>query len=97
MLTAEEIIKTNADVLEIRSVLVRYEKGGTLDREKVEQIIQKHNCSDACVALMNSPLNSGGVPFEQVTDQMIAHHLASIQILLEEKLLGKSINELQSK
>lgn len=94
MLTAEEIAKTTADVLEIQSVLIPYQKGMPLNREKAEQIIRKHNSSDVLVAVMNSPLSSGFVTFEQATDQMLAQNLSNIQTILGAKLMGKSIDEL---
>ena len=94
MLTAEEIAQTTADVLEIQSVLIPYQKGMPLDREKAEQIIRKHNSSDVIVAVMNSPLSPGLVTFEQATDQMLAQNLLNIQTLLGAKLMGKSIDEL---
>lgn len=96
MLTAEEITKTTADVLEIQAVLKPYQQGVPLDRKKAEQIIRKHNCSDFHVAAMNSPLNPGFVTFEQATDQMLAQNLAIIQTILSAKLMGKSINELRN-
>lgn len=94
MLTAEEIIKTNADVFEIQSVLIPYQNGMPLDRKKAEQIIRKHNSSDVHVGMMNSPLSPGFVTFEQATDQMLAQNLSNIQTILGAKLAGKSINEL---
>ena len=94
MLTAEEIAQTTADVLEIQSVLIPYQKGMPLNREKAEQIIRKHNSSDVHVAIMNSPLNPGFVTFEQATDQMLAQNLSNIQTILGAKLAGKSIEEL---
>lgn len=94
MLTAEEIAQTTADVLEIQSVLIPYQKGMPLNREKAEQIIRKHNSSDVLVAVMNSPLGPGFVTFEQATDQMLAQNLLNIQTILGAKLMGKSIDEL---
>lgn len=94
MLTAEEIAQTTADVLEIQSVLIPYQKGMPLNREKAEQIIRKHNSSDVLVAVMNSPLSPGVVTFEQATDQMLAQNLLNIQTILGAKLMGKSIDEL---
>ena len=94
MLTAEEIAQTTADVLEIQSVLIPYQKGMPLNREKAEQIIRKHNSSDVLVAVMNSPLSPGFVTFEQATDQMLAQNLSNIQKILGAKLMGKSIDEL---
>ena len=76
----QKIIKIESDIAEIDSVL--YNPLG-FDIEKAKQIISKHNCTNAEVATLNSPMRAGWIPFEQATPGAIKNNLIAIRGILQ--------------
>jgi len=76
-------------ITEIRDLLLKKQDGHGFDRQKAEEIIRKHNASDPAVAIMNSPLLRGWLPFQQANDDQVASNLTKIQAILEAELARK--------
>ena len=75
----QEIIKIESDIAEIDSVL--YNPLG-FDTEKAKQIISKHNCTNAEVATLNSPMRADCVPLNQAAPMVLRNNLIAIRDIL---------------
>ena len=94
MRSTHDLFKLRSDIHEIEAVLNRYQQGMGFDRQKAEEIIQKHNRSDAAVAAYNSPLIPGWIAFEQASDEAMYCNLVAIRNILLAELTGKSVEEI---
>ena len=87
---AADKIKISKDIQEITDVL---NNPCGFDREKAEEIIKKHNTSNAKVAVMNSPLSPNYVRFEHATNDMVANNLVGILNILKLELVQEIKND----
>ena len=71
------------DIQEIENVL---NNPCGFDRRKAEEIIKKHNATNAKVAIINSPFSPNYVRFECAPDEMVANNLACILRILKFEL-----------
>lgn len=74
-----KLLNLERDISEIVEVLTNK----IFDRNKAENIINKHNLTNLKIAAINSPLNPGFVRFEYSTDEMIRNNLSLILEILE--------------
>lgn len=85
----QKIIKIGSDIAEIDSVL--YNPLG-FDTEKAKQVISKHNHTNKDVAVFNSPLKKGWVPFEQATPEGLKSNLIAIRSILGVNLINEIVS-----
>ena len=86
-MNVDKVLETGKDIKEIEDVL---KLNIVFNRMKAEDIIRKHNKTDAEIAIFNSPLNPYYVAFENATDEMVKNNLISIRNILIGKLLCES-------
>ena len=94
MRSTHDLFKLRSDIQEIEAVLNRYQQGMGFDRQKAEELIQKHNHSDIAVATYNSPIRPGWITFEQASDVTVYCNLVAIRNILLAELTGKSVEEI---
>ena len=94
MRSTHDLFKLRSDIHEIEAVLNGYQQGMGFDRQKAEEIIQKHNHSDIAVATYNSPIRPGWITFEQASDVTVYCNLVAIRNILLAELKGKSVEEI---
>ena len=94
MKSTHDLFKLRSDIQEIEAVLNRYQQGMGFDRQKAEELIQKHNHSDIAVATYNSPIRPGWITFEQASDVTVYCNLVAIRNILLAELKGKSVEEI---
>ena len=80
-------IKISHDIQEITDVL---NNPCGFDRKKAEEIIKKHNISNAKIAAMNSPLSPNYIRFEYATNDMVANNLVGILSILKLELVQET-------